>query len=486
MSVPESLASLRVEPPIAAPVAAPARKDRRRAGPKSRWRRRSRFVALILCDQLALLSAVVGASLTLEWFFPGRPWPDWTRLLAVLAPAELLTFATHDLYRALSGDPGAELRRITLASCTLFGLPLLVSLIDGRLGTWSGALLATWFLCLFLVPTLRSIARHLRSYVPWMRQRVLVLGDGAEGRSICYWLRQRSELGLVPIGPLGDSFSLEDVKKLAHEQGALHLVLTPSASPDLARRLSASPNGFEHVTIVPSLAAFAPAHADRRAIGSTWGVSFSPPLADPWTQGLKRAIDLALGVPLFLAALPVLCVLALCIKVVSPGPALFRHRRIGRGGREFDVFKLRSMCPDAKERLERHLAQDPEARREWQRHYKLENDPRLLPGIGPLLRKTSLDELPQLLNVLRGEMSLVGPRPLPPYQIEALPRDFGERRHRVRPGLTGLWQVSERANGDMEALVQLDDTYLHNWSIWLDLGILARTGWAVLSGRGAV
>jgi lipopolysaccharide/colanic/teichoic acid biosynthesis glycosyltransferase len=106
--------------------------------------------------------------------------------------------------------------------------------------------------------------------------------------------------------------------------------------------------------------------------------------------------------------------------------------------------------------------------------------------IGAFLRKTSLDELPQLLNVLRGEMSLVGPRPLPPYHIREMSPEFGTRRHRVLPGLTGLWQVSERSNGDLEDLQQLDDYYLHNWSVWLDLRILAATAWAVISRRGAL
>jgi lipopolysaccharide/colanic/teichoic acid biosynthesis glycosyltransferase len=265
----------------------------------------------------------------------------------------------------------------------------------------------------------------------------------------------------------------------------VHLVVTPSAQQnrELTRRLELGLCGFEHVTLVPSVAALTPATAARHVLGSTWGISLRPPVDELPTRWVKRAVDCALGVPLFLASLPLIAALALCIKLVSPGPALFRQRRIGFGGREFDVFKLRSMYPDAEARLMRHLESDPAARDEWKTSFKLTRDPRLLPLIGTLLRRTSLDELPQLFNVLTGEMSLVGPRPLPRYHVDALPAEFCKFRERAVPGLTGLWQISERGNG--EALVTLDLQYLRNWSLWLDLRILSATLWAVFTGRGA-
>jgi exopolysaccharide biosynthesis polyprenyl glycosylphosphotransferase len=455
----------------------------------SHWRRRWRTLALVASDQLAVLTAVVVAHVALDLLWPGRPWPGVLQLLSIVSPGALLAFSTHDLYGAPRDDIGLELRRVTLASSSLFGLLLLVSLADGRVGTWSGSLTAIWFLCPFFVLSYRAFARQVRSRLPGFKQKVLVLGDGEEGRSICYWLSHRAELGLVPVGPLGGPWSYDAVEEYARKAGAVHIVVTPSAaeSRDLTRRLSDGTNGFEDVTIVPEIAAYAPMSASRRLLGSTWGVSSFPlPFESPWTRGVKRAVDYGVGLPLLVLALPLIGALALCIKLVSPGSAIFRHRRVGRDGREFDVFKLRSMCTDADERLQRYLERDPAARREWERHFKLEKDPRLLPVIGPLLRKTSLDELPQLLNVLRGEMSLVGPRPLPPYHIASLSPLFCARRHRVPPGLTGLWQVSERSNGDLEDLMRLDEYYLNNWSIWLDLRILGATAWAVIRGKGAV
>jgi lipopolysaccharide/colanic/teichoic acid biosynthesis glycosyltransferase len=143
------------------------------------------------------------------------------------------------------------------------------------------------------------------------------------------------------------------------------------------------------------------------------------------------------------------------------------------------------MHPNAEELLSSVLSECPESRAEWTRRFKLKKDPRILPGVGKFLRKTSLDELPQLWSVIKGEMSLVGPRPFPRYHLDEFGPRFRALRSRVKPGLTGLWQVSDRADGDLEVQETLDTYYIRNWSLWLDVYILARTVRAVLFPKGA-
>jgi lipopolysaccharide/colanic/teichoic acid biosynthesis glycosyltransferase len=176
---------------------------------------------------------------------------------------------------------------------------------------------------------------------------------------------------------------------------------------------------------------------------------------------------------------------ALWIYASSRGGVFYRQMREGMDGRRIAVWKLRTMHLDGDRLLEEWLEEHPEDREQWRRYFKLRHDPRVLPVIGPLLRRTSLDELPQLWSVLRGEMSLVGPRPLPDYHLRQFPDEFRKLRTRVLPGLTGLWQISARSDGDVSVQEALDTYYIRNWSPWLDLYILARTVTAVLLARGA-
>jgi lipopolysaccharide/colanic/teichoic acid biosynthesis glycosyltransferase len=191
----------------------------------------------------------------------------------------------------------------------------------------------------------------------------------------------------------------------------------------------------------------------------------------------KRLFDIAGACLLALPLVPLLAVAALRLR--ASGPILYLQWREGRGGRWFRICKLRTMHPGADARLARHLAESPEARRQWDHACKLHPDPRVLGRFAEFLRRTGLDELPQVWNVLRGDMSLVGPRPLPGYHLERYPADFRELRRLVRPGLTGPWQLS---GGGIERQIELETAYIERQSIRLDFQLIGQTAWNLLQG----
>ncbi len=206
-------------------------------------------------------------------------------------------------------------------------------------------------------------------------------------------------------------------------------------------------------------------------------------LARPLNRLAKTVFDYVLTLVGVVAISPLLLFIAIWIYKDSPGPVIFKHIRIGKDGKPFPCYKFRSMCVDAKERLAELLANDPAARKEWERDFKLKNDPRITKS-GAFLRKTSLDELPQVFNVLRGEMSLVGPRPIIQEELARYGEYVGDYLM-VKPGITGMWQVSGRSDIEYSERVLLDSWYVRNWSVWIDIVMLFKTFAVVLARKGA-
>jgi Undecaprenyl-phosphate galactose phosphotransferase WbaP len=216
----------------------------------------------------------------------------------------------------------------------------------------------------------------------------------------------------------------------------------------------------------------------------TWGdASLSTETFKVHTSGLKRAMDLVIAVPVVIFGSPLLILIYALLKIFDPGPALFTQLRVGKDGRTFVVYKFRTMRVDASERLEKLLQSDPAAAAEWAEFQKLKNDPRVT-ILGRILRKSSLDELPQILNIVRGEMSVIGPRPVTSAEIHRYGPDYPFYTA-VRPGVLGLWQVSGRNKLTYPERVALDVKYVRTWSIWADFVILLRAVPVVLFGRGA-
>ncbi|ESY89786.1 MULTISPECIES: sugar transferase [unclassified Mesorhizobium] len=192
----------------------------------------------------------------------------------------------------------------------------------------------------------------------------------------------------------------------------------------------------------------------------------------------KRFMDLVVAISALVMAAPVMIVVALLIRITTGGPAMFSHSRVGFGGKPFNCYKFRTMVANSDEVLKAYLEANPQVTAEWEETHKIRDDPRVT-SLGWILRKSSLDELPQLFNVIRGDMSCVGPRPIVKDELKRY-GDHLEEYLRTRPGVTGLWQVSGRSSMDYPSRVALDSQYVRNWSIWLDLAILFRTVFAVM------
>ena len=199
---------------------------------------------------------------------------------------------------------------------------------------------------------------------------------------------------------------------------------------------------------------------------------------------VKRSFDIFFSLSVLILGAPLFLLLMLFIRASSPGKVVYSHKRVGRGGKFFQCYKFRTMFSDADDRLKKILAKDANLKKEWEATFKLKNDPRVT-KIGAFLRKTSLDELPQFWNVLKGDLSVVGPRPV---IEEELKKFFGEKSHRIlsiRPGLTGLWQISGRTNTTYQKRILLDEEYIEKKSLWFDLKLIGKTVPVMLFKKGA-
>ena len=337
------------------------------------------------------------------------------------------------------------------------------------------------------------------------RTPTAILGTGARSRALARLLLSHSACGLRPTGFIDDGTRADVADKLVlrpdfddtsaalpvlgtldgwRADGSAEVVIVPDCEC-LPRDTAALYRlGARQVLVITQLGEF-PTFGLQVRNGDCFVAMELNGQPSDYSKELKRAIDLVVAVGLLLLAAPIIGLLALAIKLVDPGPAFYGQWRVGRYGRPMRVLKLRTMYRDAEQRLERVLASDPDMRKQWQRHFKLAQDPRILPYVGNLMRRASLDELPQFWNVIRGDMSLVGPRPFPAYHLDAFDPEFRALRETVPPGLTGLWQISSRSNGDLDVQRAEDCFYIKNRSLWLDLYILIATLPAVIGAMGA-
>lgn len=464
------------------------------------------LVADAVAFSLAGTTAVVVRYLFHAQFRPG----DWLSV----APAFLLFFAVFafsGLYPGIGTSPPEEFR-VILRACTIsFLLLLMVSFFwrqDLRLSRIVISL--AWVLTVCGVPTARRLFRSWGARQPWWGISTVILGEPGASQRMLSLLQGHMRLGLRPVAlltedlPEAETESAEDLPPeqlptldhlfqgpFAHASrfaerfpGCYAVIAMPtSGSSRLREVVGEYACNFSNVLVVPNLFGMRSLSVTAKDICGVLTLKLDQPLDRLLPRMCKRAFDLLLASSTLLALSPVLLTLCLAVKLGSPGPVFYGHRRIGRNRKTFRVWKFRSMRMDGDALLHRHLEHNPALRAEWDREHKLRKDPRTT-GVGRLLRKSSLDELPQLWNVLRGEMSLVGPRPIVDAEILKY-GDCFEQYKRVRPGVTGLWQVSGRNNTTYAQRTRIDNYYVRNWSLSLDAYILLRTIKTILLSEGA-
>ena len=354
-----------------------------------------------------------------------------------------------------------------------------------------------YLLFLFPVQALTTLGTRaaLRWAFEWQRRRgrnvrfVLVLGGGPRGQAFAQKLEEHRTLGLRVMGFLDDdpAFSpaprwpylggLDRLEEILHgdvvDEVAVCLPFTQWNLIDAIAQVCEEEGKIVRVPMDVLERPFAIGHVEELDGTPVYSLVSGPDRV--LALAMKRGVDIAVSGVLLVLLSPVLAAIAVAIRLRDGGPVLFRQTRVGLHGRSFDVLKFRTMVPDAEARYPDVVSRaDPRA-------FKLTDDPRVT-RTGRLLRRTSLDELPQLWNVLRGEMSLVGPRPAPPREVEGYDV-WHRRRLSMKPGMTGLWQVSARRDDSFENRAMLDLSYIDRWSLWLDFTILLRTIPAAFDGR---
>jgi Undecaprenyl-phosphate galactose phosphotransferase WbaP len=462
-------------------------------------------VALLVLTDLLCLAGAAALSVWVRNVAGGKYalslyWDLWP--LLGLFP---LVYIAEGLYSGVAVYPGValgpveELRRATRATTWVYlTLGMATFLFKGGEVYSRAVFLMGWAWSLLYVPLGRGLVRYLFARRHWWGYPAVVLGAGLTGEMVIKTLQRQPWLGLKPVAVLDDDLDkhgslsgvpvvggMEQAPALARELGIPYAIVAMPGVPgerrlDLFNRYG---HLFPHMLIIPDLVGFSSLWVEAKDIGGILGLEVRQRLLLPWPRFIKRFADLALTGIGGLIALPFVGLIALFIKLDSSGPVFYSQERIGSSGRRFRAWKFRSMVKDSEKVLHEYLERHPELRAEWERDHKLRFDPRVT-RMGRWLRRSSLDELPQLWNVLRGEMSLVGPRPIVEQEIGR----YGERfvlYNKVLPGITGLWQVSGRNTTSYTERVNLDSYYVNNWSVWLDIYILVRTARAVLSGRGA-
>lgn len=457
--------------------------------------------SLVFADLASLMAVIAFCSLIgLTWLNPA----DESSRAAVWLPSISLAYVLINTLMGLYPGVGLgfvdEIRRLSL-SITVVAMINAARLrptsewFDDRLiflGT-------TYVLCLFAAPVVRNVVRKMLARTTWWGFPTIVCGNDAAAFTVDQWLIDNRRLGLRSLGVVADPMSLavdsasprflgpwSAARSIAEEQ---HVYWAVMVEPEDKLRDSVTTiieqylGNIPQVFVVSRLTGIPNQWNLHRMEEGLPGVLVEHHLQLPLPKLVKRGLDLFIAIVAGMLLMPLFLGLAVIIKCTSRGPIFYGHERVGFSNSRFKAWKFRTMVDNAETALKEYLEKHPELHEEWHRDHKLKNDPRVT-SIGKWMRKWSVDELPQLWNVLVGEMSAVGPRPIVPDEVVKYGDHF-EMFCSVLPGMTGLWQVCGRNDTSFEERIQLGVYYIHHWSLWMDLYLLVRTVHVVLFSKGA-
>ncbi|HEB35562.1 hypothetical protein LCGC14_1234690 [marine sediment metagenome] len=356
-------------------------------------------------------------------------------------------------------------------------------------------------LSLFLFPLFRLVVKNILVKIGFWKRKIIILGTNKTARLVAQGIKMNPTLGYEILGFLtehkitnGEKIldnikvlgKVTKVQEISKKFGVQDIVIVlPDIAQDKLRELvEICETEVGTIRVVPKIGSLFALGVEIESLGDVLSLSVARNLVKPWNLFIKRSLELICALLLFVIFLPIFFIIGLAIKTDSPGPLIFAHERLGKKKRIFRFYKFRSMFVDGDLKLNQFLKENSLAKEEWKKYRKIkQNDPRVT-RVGKFIRKYSLDELPQLINVIKGDMNLVGPRPYMPREKEDIGKSY-PIISRVRPGITGLWQVRGRNILPFEERLFLDEYYIRNWSLWLDTVILLKTLKVFFTREGA-
>lgn len=465
------------------------------AGFKTHYKQTSSFVsgvALMVVDAVVVMLCIGAGFFIINAI--NQSWINFRSFVtySIYLPVILVVFYAANLYPGIMIAPEEEVKRFSICSFFCFmGIALSVAVETVDRWPISAALAIGVPFATVLLPVGRELFRRIFARRSWWGVPAVIYSKGTNADVIVQRLIRRPDFGYKP------AIIITDAK--THPDSFLGVpVFSPSAELfavikklgikvaiicDYEKDSDEIMSYYRYTIMVPKRQFANTMSLHMRDFGGIMGFSSTHNLTKRGNLAVKRGLDLLLILIALPLVLPLVLIISIIIKCTSPGPVFYGHMRVGKNGRPLKAWKFRSMVIDADKQLAHILATDPVRAAEWEKDRKFTDDPRVT-KVGKFLRKTSLDEIPQLWNIFLGEMSFVGPRPVTKPELKKYGK-YASFVLSVKPGLSGMWQISGRSDTGYEERITLDTYYIQNWSIWLDIWIMIKTVWVVFKGKGA-